>query len=123
MDNGRYSEFSGNAGLILHDSSESASFSSPNSMKPPNEGKAKFKYASGPVKAYEGEFKAGMRHGQGAAIFGDGHEYKGYWCLDKKHGMGDESDAENTNYRGEFNNGLRHGKGMEITVYGDEYNG
>ena len=44
------------------------------------------RYANGDV--YEGSFKEGKRHGQGALTFTDGDDYTGAWFDDMQQGRG-----------------------------------
>ena len=44
------------------------------------------RYANGDI--YEGSFKEGKRHGQGALTFTDGDDYTGAWFDDMQQGRG-----------------------------------
>ena len=62
---------------------------------------------------YVGEWKDGMRNGQGIETFADGYKYVGQQKNGKRHGQGTEIFADGYKYVGEFKNGKRHGRGTE----------
>jgi hypothetical protein len=68
------------------------------------DGKGKFTYSYDRYSTYDGGFKEGMKHGEGA-IRGIGMTYTGNWKNDKKHGKGilAEEFRERKVYRGEWN--------------------
>jgi len=63
---------------------------------------------------YVGQFKDGMRDGQGEATYSDGTMYKGQWADDFPNGQGVKILADGMQYSGEFKNGLMHGSGTII---------
>ena len=61
---------------------------------------------------YVGEWKDGMRNGQGIETFADGYKYVGQQKNGKRHGQGTET-WNGYKYVGEFKNGKKHGQGTE----------
>jgi len=78
---------------------------------------------------YEGEWKDGMKHGQGIfKVYDDGTTttYEGQWNKDIVDGAGtirntyDIEPNEHSTFQGHFKLGLRHGQGTEIVETGGE---
>ena len=62
---------------------------------------------------YEGDWKDGLRHGNGKYRLLKKYVYEGKWKDDKKDGKGFEINGD-VYYEGEWKEGLRHGNGFEI---------
>ena len=77
----------------------------------PNEGK------------YTGEFKDGLRSGQGTLVLDNGDRYIGEFNNGFKNGRGTLLYANGDRYTGEFKDGLRNGQGTLALDNGDEYLG
>jgi len=60
---------------------------------------------------YHGNWKKGIRHGNGIRQYQDGSEYVGSFFNNKKHGKGKETYSNEDIYEGQFQNDMRHGKG------------
>jgi len=109
------------------------------------EGKGKFFYAN-PYFAYEGDWLAGKKHGQGRLSFDgggfyegefeageitgqgiqewqDGSKYVGQFLLGLKHGEGTWQKADGTHYVGGFQQGRYSGQGKLTAGNGDRYTG
>eukprot|EP01064_Diplonema_japonicum_P005395 TRINITY_DN13621_c0_g3_i1.p1 TRINITY_DN13621_c0_g3~~TRINITY_DN13621_c0_g3_i1.p1 ORF type:complete len:620 (+),score=99.16 TRINITY_DN13621_c0_g3_i1:50-1861(+) len=109
---------------------------------------SKFNYPDGDY--YEGEWKNGKRHGQGALRLANGYHYDGKWEEDTPTGNGNEGftrhefltstyqsgkpngkgylfykprEEPKYRYHGTFRNGKRHGKGTIYYQNGDVYRG
>ncbi len=54
---------------------------------------------------YEGEFKDGKKHGQGALTFPDGRRFEGEFKDGKKHGQGALTLPDGEKYEGEWKDG------------------
>ena len=77
------------------------------------EGKGKYIYENG--EYYEGDWKNGLRNGNGKIYKKDGLiRYEGGFINDKYEGGGQYFWQNNELYIGEFKNGLRNGKGKEL---------
>ena len=72
---------------------------------------------------YDGEFKDGVRHGQGTSTFVNGDQYDGEWKDNKRHGQGTYSYSSGNQYVGEYKDDLRHGRGTFTFVNGGQYVG
>ena len=77
---------------------------------------------SGLGDRYEGEYKDGMKHGEGTYTYcsysdSDRREYSGEWKDDKMDGSGKLSFRDNSSYAGDWKDNKRHGKGLFL--YGD----
>jgi hypothetical protein len=72
---------------------------------------------------YVGEFKDGMRHGQGAGTFVDGTTYTGEFKFDAITGKGVQTFPNGDKYIGEFKDGLRHGNGTFVFANGGKFVG
>uniref|UniRef100_A0A6B2LET3 MORN repeat-containing protein n=1 Tax=Arcella intermedia TaxID=1963864 RepID=A0A6B2LET3_9EUKA len=59
---------------------------------------------------YEGQFKLGLKHGEGKMISQDGI-YNGQWVKDLKEGKGSMIYCDGSSYEGNWSLGMRHGKG------------
>ena len=65
---------------------------------------------------YDGEWRAGKKHGRGVCYYSDGDTYEGEWANDKWHGQGTwvlcgaDGNAQER-YEGEMFEGKMHGKG------------
>ncbi|WP_088626229.1 cell envelope integrity protein TolA [Oceanicola sp. 22II-s10i] len=79
------------------------------------------KYSSGAT--YRGEFRDGLRHGQGTYEHPDGNRYDGEWQAGKKHGQGTYRYASGNTYTGDWENGQRHGQGVYTFTSGTVYEG
>ena len=87
-------------------------------------GKAKATY---PLRGetYVGDFKDGVRHGNGKYTYGHGDIYEGEFRENLKHGIGkliyqekgeEGAVTEKGIYHGYFESGVRHGEGVFITA-------
>ena len=94
---------------------------------------------------FSGEFKDGVRHGDGVLLMpgdrkivgtwqnneivegtftqSDGTEYVGQWKFRERNGQGTLTFADGRKYTGEFKSGQRHGKGTMIYPDGRKYVG
>lgn len=81
-------------------------------------GFGEYYWASGSF--FKGNFKAGLRCGQGVWKRGPGRsdKYEGEWVSDKKEGYGVFTWAEGNIYKGNYLNDLRHGFGEMIYTDG-----
>ena len=64
---------------------------------------------------YEGEFRDGVRWGEGIEVWADGARYEGGWRDDAMHGQGTWTDADGR-YVGGFRDGEKHGRGTYTTA-------
>ena len=81
------------------------------------DGQGTLTFADG--RMYVGEFKDGLKHGQGTYTWPDGDHYVGEFFLDKRHGQGKMIYANGDQYVGEFKYGLRDGQGILVTDLGE----
>lgn len=65
----------------------------------------------GKVVKYEGEFRAGLNHGNGIRNYHTGRKYEGEFQDGKRHGWGTYTWADGRKYIGEFQDGYSHGHG------------
>ena len=81
------------------------------------------KYANG--DRYEGEFKAGKRHGKGTLVSANDDRYEGDWKNDARTGKGNKTYARGylSRYEGDWANGKWHGRGTLVYKNGDRYEG
>jgi hypothetical protein len=76
-----------------------------------------------PNAEYDGEWLAGVAHGQGMYKSADGGVYDGEWCVGSPHGKGIYKWTNGDVYDGEFKVGKRNGKGIYKWANGDVYDG
>ncbi len=67
-------------------------------------------YANGDT--YDGEWKAGKKHGQGSYTWADGERYEGQWDNGTKSGLGAYFWTNGDRYEGQFVDGIYHGEGI-----------
>lgn len=80
--------------------------------------------AAGGFPTYEGEWKFGLRHGQGVLTWRDGGRYEGEWLEDQRHGEGVMVYANGNCYTGGWVQGAKHGNGtMEWHSLREKYVG
>ena len=72
---------------------------------------------------YEGQWRAGEKHGQGKFSFATGDVYEGEYAKDKKHGKGTYTYAGGDVYEGEYAEGKKHGQGKYTSATGNVYEG
>jgi hypothetical protein len=76
---------------------------------------------------YEGEFKAGAKHGLGVKIWPSGDRYEGDFDGDQKHGFGTYTWGAGPwageRYIGDYSRDRRHGHGVYRWPSGDVYSG
>lgn len=72
---------------------------------------------------YNGEFKNGLKCGEGFLDYNNGETYIGQFLNDKPHGFGIFSSAIEGEYTGQFANGMREGTGKMVYTNGDIYEG
>jgi hypothetical protein len=72
---------------------------------------------------YVGEFRAGIRNGQGTYTFANGEKYVGEFKDGKHHGQGTYTFANGNKYVGEFKDGKLHGQGIYTFANGDKFVG
>ena len=85
------------------------------------DGQGTLTYADG--RMYVGEFKDGLKHGQGTYTWADGGHYVGEFFLDKRHGQGKMIYANGDLYEGEFKYDQRDGQGTYTWANGAQYVG
>ena len=83
-------------------------------------------YATGTAQ-YQGEFKAGKKHGKGVKSWPNGDRYEGEFVDDRKEGVGKYSWGrgpwEGQSYEGAYRNDRRNGFGTYRFETGDVYSG
>ena len=72
---------------------------------------------------YKGEYKDGMRHGQGTYNYPDESKYVGEWKDDMPNGKGTITYTEGTKYEGEWQDNKWHGQGIYSFPDGSKYEG
>ncbi|RZC33720.1 radial spoke head 10 -like B-like [Asbolus verrucosus] len=72
---------------------------------------------------YSGQWKHGMKHGQGWLLYGPGDWYEGGWRNDLKEGFGVRQYKSGAKYRGFWQNGKYDGEGIMIWENSDYYKG
>ena len=72
---------------------------------------------------YFGQYRNGLRHGQGLQIWPDGSYYEGYWENDLVNGIGRLVASEGDVYEGQWLNGKTNGKGVYYHTNGAKYDG
>jgi len=89
------------------------------------QGQGTFTYGKGKWEGekYEGEFKDGYRHGQGTYTWSDGEKYVGEFKDDKPNGKGTYTWSDGRKYVGEFEDGIKHGQGTWTSIKGYKYVG
>ena len=89
------------------------------------QGQGTFTYGKGKWEGekYEGEFKDGYRHGQGTYTWSDGDKYVGEFKDDKPNGKGTYTWSDGRKYEGEFEDGIKHGQGTWTSIKGYKYVG
>jgi hypothetical protein len=84
--------------------------------------------AVGPQARYQGEFRAGRKHGNGVKRWTHGDVYEGSFVEDRKEGQGTYTwsvtgPAAGERYSGAYRADLRHGYGVYSWPSGDRYSG
>ena len=74
-------------------------------------------------KKYVGEFKDGLRHGQGTHTWSEGSMYVGKYKDGKRNGQGTMTYSSGNKYVGEWKDGVVHGQGKHTWSEGDKYVG
>jgi len=72
---------------------------------------------------YQGEWQNDRRHGQGRHCCADGRVYSGSWAEDREEGRGRLVDADNSAFEGNFLRGRFHGPGTKVWPNGQRYKG
>ena len=72
---------------------------------------------------YVGEWKVGLRHGQGTRIYASGGKYVGEWKNGKRNGQGTYTRAKGDKYVGGWKGGWKHGQGTVTFADGTEQEG
>ena len=72
---------------------------------------------------YEGEYRDGMRDGQGVFEWPSGKRYEGGWREGKYHGQGVETKPNGARYEGGWRDGKRAGQGVETKPDGERIEG
>jgi len=79
------------------------------------------------IAQYQGEFKAGRKHGQGVKTWPNGDRYEGEFVEDRKEGTGTYAFGRGPwlgeRYEGRFLDDRRHGFGVYRWASGDVYSG
>mmetsp|Transcript_21808 Transcript_21808/g.61386 ORF Transcript_21808/g.61386 Transcript_21808/m.61386 type:complete len:144 (-) Transcript_21808:94-525(-) len=76
------------------------------------EGRGRKVWPDGTV--YDGEWKAGRKHGYGILEEANGRRYEGAWRDGQRHGVGSQIFDASTRYEGRWENGLQHGSGKYV---------
>ncbi|MGH0176422.1 UNVERIFIED_CONTAM: hypothetical protein FKN15_072731 [Acipenser sinensis] len=72
---------------------------------------------------YSGQFRCGELHGFGVMQYGDGRRYEGEFSYGLREGHGFLLDKEGHAYQGSFHNNKKHGEGQMTCRNGDQYEG
>jgi hypothetical protein len=72
---------------------------------------------------YEGEFREGVKHGQGVYTWDNGNRYEGFFANDVPEGIGKYVFATGDTYQGEMKAGSLTGRGIYVTKAGDTQEG
>jgi len=77
---------------------------------------------------YEGEFRAGKKHGRGVIVWSNGDRYEGGFANDMREGLGlyrwgGASHWSGDVYLGNYHQDKRHGRGRYAWANGDQYDG
>lgn len=83
-------------------------------------GKGEMKFPSG---TYNGDWKDGLRSGQGKYTWNNGDVYTGAWLNDKRHGYGEYLWHDGSKYKGNYSHGIRSGYGVYYYSNGSIYEG
>ena len=79
------------------------------------------------LAGYEGEFRAGRKHGQGVKTWANGDRYEGAFVEDRKEGRGKYTWGRGPwageSYEGDYLDDRRHGEGVYRWPTGDVYRG
>ncbi|HHC80379.1 MAG TPA: hypothetical protein ENK46_10895 [Flavobacteriia bacterium] len=76
-----------------------------------------------PSGKYVGQWKGGLRHGQGKYTWNNGDTYQGAWVDDKRHGQGTYIWHDGSKYKGNYSHGIRSGYGIYYYTNGNIYEG
>ena len=74
-------------------------------------------------EVYDGEWREGLRHGNGCFTPKDGGEYDGSWDHGERHGAGKQVYPSGDVYRGGWHAGARSGRGELLAGDGSRYEG
>jgi len=85
------------------------------------EGSGKYVWSDGCI--YEGEWRRGMRHGNGTLIFPSGAAYEGEFSGGYMHGQGTYTWPGHVTYKGRWRLNLKHGLGYQTYANGDVFEG
>ncbi|KAM7262914.1 hypothetical protein ACFE04_000597 [Oxalis oulophora] len=85
------------------------------------EGSGKYVWSDGCM--YEGEWKRGMRHGNGKIKFPSGAIYDGEFSGGYMHGAGTYFGSDKLTYKGRWRLNLKHGLGYQVYPNGDIHEG
>ena len=75
------------------------------------------------IRRYEGQWKGGLRWGQGTMYGANGHKYIGAWVSDETCGVGRCVWADGREYNGEWKANRQHGLGKMTWPDGEFYDG
>ena len=84
------------------------------------DGQGTMNYRSG---TYKGQWRNGLRYGQGKFTWLNGDTYDGTWFEDKRHGEGVYIWHDGSKYKGHYSNGVRSGYGIYYYTNGTIYEG
>ncbi|MCF6347561.1 MAG: hypothetical protein L3J20_04575 [Flavobacteriaceae bacterium] len=84
------------------------------------DGQGTMNYRSG---TYKGQWKNGLRYGQGKFTWNNGDTYNGTWFEDKRHGEGIYIWGDGSRYKGHYSHGVRSGYGIYYYTNGTIYEG
>lgn len=87
----------------------------------PGDGECQFTYDNDDV--YIGNWKDGLKHGFGVAIYACGNQYAGTWMNDLKNGLGTFTFADGSCYVGSWKDDKKHGLGNAFFESKNEYDG
>jgi len=72
---------------------------------------------------YRGDYREGQRHGDGVYIWASGDRYQGTWRDGKRRGLGVWTGAGGHHYEGAWQDDLPNGHGVWVWPSGDRYDG
>ena len=72
---------------------------------------------------YIGEYKDGLKYGQGTYTWSNGAKYVGEWKNDLQHGQGTLTFPDGDQYVGKFKDGMWHGQGTFTFADGEKIKG